>query len=513
MAFSIVAEFPLGTYRGHGSDGRLDPLPSPARLHAALLSAAGAGVRATPTAGGLEPTPADRAALTWLEAHLPDAIAAPTCVSNAGFAVAYRAEGFFGIRERRRVLAARQDPLGSVALAAPAAWVWEGEPPAEVAGALAGLCRDVSHLGSGESPVVLRVDDATPTHRLDREAGLFAGDGVEVEVPRPGRTAALERAFAASAGGRPSAKSDRIGGSEGAATSPVERTGLALARYVPLVERPPSAPWPTVVLLPVEEHLPPDVRVAWSVALHRALISRIGDGAPSIVTGRYEPGVPRPANRLAIQFIPSAIPAAPTIGTAGAFALLVPADADPADLAILDRAVRDLAEVRLGARRPIRLRHGRQVISGDAVWAPVPAGHVRYWVTATAAIPESRPPRGRSWTIGDAALLSVGLVLRDRFDRPARRADWYEALVSGVAGAGGVVLEAHKLNDDGRRYVHHVNLETAVQPYRAALELGSLVSDRTILAIGQSRHLGGGLLVPLDLPAGFPGFKADEPAP
>ena len=503
MPFAIVAEFPLGTYRGHRSDGGLDPLPSPARLHAALLSAAGQGPRADPIGDRLAPRATDRAALTWLETHAPDAISTPPSVQDDGLALAFRAEGFFGTRGKQRVLAARKDRAGSVALAAPMAWLWDDVPPPEVADTLAELCRDVSHLGTAESPVVLRVDAATPTHRLDPDASLFAGDGLEFEIPRPGRTAALERAYATLAGRTPSAAADEAHGTEKAQTSPVERSALTLVRYVALEAPPPVAPWPTVVLLPIDESLPADVRVAWSVALHRALISRIGDGAPTLVTGRYEPGVARPANRLAIQYVPSSIPAAPAFGTVGAFALLIP-DADPADLATLDRAVRDLGEVRLKPRRPVRLDHGIRIIDGDAFWAPVPGGHARVWVTATAAIPESRPVRGRSWTIGDAALLSVGLALRDRFDRPAKRTAWYEALVSGVAEAGAAVLEAHKLNSaDGRRFVHHVAPETAVQPYRAALRLGTLVGERTILAIGQSRHLGGGLLTPLDLPTAF----------
>ena len=184
-----------------------------------------------------------------------------------------------------------------------------------------------------------------------------------------------------------------------------------------------------------------------------------------------------------------------------------------ADLAILDRAVRGLDELRLGARRPIRLREDLQVFAGDRFWAPMPPGHRRIWVTAVAAIPESRPIRGRSWTIGDAALLSLGLVLRDRFPRPARRADWYAGLVGGVVASGAAVVEAHKLNDAGtRRWVHRVTAETAIQPYRAALRLGSLAGERTLLAIGQSRHLGGGLLVPLDLPADpFPEQQGDPP--
>ena len=500
MTFAIVAEFPLGTYRGHRPDGRVDPLPSPARLHAALLAAAGQGVRADAAGENLAPTAADRDALAWLEAHAPEAISSPPSVTDAGLAAAYRPEGFFGVREKRRVLASREDRLGSVALAAPVAWLWDESPPPDVAIALAELCRDVPYLGGAQSPVVLHVGDAVPTHRLDPDAGLFSGDGVEVEIPRPGRTIALERAHTEAIGRIPSLKDDHANRDEEAVIRPTERSALALARYVPLQGPPPAAPWRTVVLLPVDDHLAPEARVAWSVALHRALVGRIGDGAPALVTGRYEPGVARPANRLAIQYIPASIPAAPAMGTAGAFALLIPADADPADLAIVDRAVRGLAELRLGGRRPIRMDHAVEVLAGDTFWAPVPAGHVRTWVTGTAAIPESRPVRGRSWTIGDAALLSVGLVLRERFDRPVKRADWYGTLVAAVSGAGAAVLEAHKLNGgDSRQYVHRVTPETAVQPYRAAIRLGSLAGDRTILAIGQSRHLGGGLLTPLDL--------------
>jgi len=41
---------------------------------------------------------------------------------------------------------------------------------------------------------------------------------------------------------------------------------------------------------------------------------------------------------------------------------------------------------------------------------------------------------------------------------------------------------------------------SVVQPYRAEVMLGDLAGDRTMVAVGQSRHLGGGLLVPCDLP-------------
>ena len=47
-----------------------------------------------------------------------------------------------------------------------------------------------------------------------------------------------------------------------------------------------------------------------------------------------------------------------------------------------------------------------------------------------------------------------------------------------------------------------VNADAVVRPYTACLSLGSLAGPRTIAAIGQSRHLGGGLLIPFDVPEG-----------
>ena len=55
------------------------------------------------------------------------------------------------------------------------------------------------------------------------------------------------------------------------------------------------------------------------------------------------------------------------------------------------------------------------------------------------------------------------------------------------------------------RYAHKVNEHAVVRPYRAVLRLSGVAGDRVVQAIGQSRHLGGGLLVPRDVPAGRPG--------
>ena len=42
----ILARFPLGVYQGHKADGSPDAFPDPARLQAALLSAAAQGPHA-----------------------------------------------------------------------------------------------------------------------------------------------------------------------------------------------------------------------------------------------------------------------------------------------------------------------------------------------------------------------------------------------------------------------------------------------------------------------------------
>ena len=49
--------------------------------------------------------------------------------------------------------------------------------------------------------------------------------------------------------------------------------------------------------------------------------------------------------------------------------------------------------------------------------------------------------------------------------------------------------------------MHKVNEHAVVRPYRAVLRLTGVAGDRVVQAIGQSRHLGGGLLVPRDVPA------------
>lgn len=125
------------------------------------------------------------------------------------------------------------------------------------------------------------------------------------------------------------------------------------------------SPWRDVLVFLADDGtgriFTPERRVSWCVAFHRALVARIGDGAPAVVTGRYLEGRPRPANRLAIQYVPASVLAQSTVGEGldvpGAFLIMLPFDVSDDDEAVILRALAGMT--RLNHRRdeaPARLR-------------------------------------------------------------------------------------------------------------------------------------------------------------
>ncbi len=133
MPFAIVADLPLGTYHGAGRDGQPEPVPSVARLHAALLCAAGFGPRAVSTGpDSLDVREGDQAALRWLEENPPDSVAIPALQINIAYPVAYRDDGTI---KRSRASASikklAKSPGGGTAVAGWFAWIWTEPPPPE----------------------------------------------------------------------------------------------------------------------------------------------------------------------------------------------------------------------------------------------------------------------------------------------------------------------------------------------------------------------------------------------
>lgn len=521
MAFTITADLPLGTYRGAGADGRVEAVPAVSRLYSALLSAAGFGPRAIAAGEGmLGPCEADELALRWLEENPPDGVSVPTLHVNRGRAIAFRSDGT--IKKTKGSVSFKKLPKSpdtSVAVGGMFAWTWSARPPQTVVAALEALCADVAYLGTSESPVRLQIshdETPAPTHVLDTEAGLFARTGGhDVELPLTGRLAELRTAHRAGAA-VPSQAKDRWTTDEVSRSEIPTRTAVALARYAPTASPPADVPWPQVLLLSLDpwadnerpaarEVVPERERVRLAVNVHRALISAIGEGAPPLVTGIYPDqagAARRPANRLAIQVLEEAMPV-DLGGAPAAVALLVPQDADPTDLDVLAAAIASLRFVRGAGGRRYGIT-GVRAVSGATFWAPKPPGTMRLWATAPPAIPDTRGASGGSWTFAHAALLSLGYVWRDQLPPVAGRGDARQrATVDAVSVAGAAVVRAAPLRQsDVRPYVHKVNEHAVVRPYRAQLWLGDLCPDQVVQAIGQTRHLGGGLLVPVDLPAG-----------
>ncbi|WP_019927804.1 type I-U CRISPR-associated protein Csb2 [Nocardia sp. BMG111209] len=510
--FGIRARFPLGVYTGHRSDLTPDPFPDPARLHAALLNAAGQGSTAVVEGTELRPNDAAVAALSWLERNPPTGIRLPRTLPVASRPVtAYRAEGVVRKEQGRWVDKKVQRAYSDgVAVDGAFGWSWDGVvvPPA-VAEALAVLCADVSYLGEATSPVVLEVGEVEATEVLRRDLNAYQSGGHRVRAAVPGRGEALARAhLAARPAKSPSTAGDRHTTTDSPAPGPVPAEGLTELRYVPRVAEPPAAPWRHVLLIESDREVESENRLLWCVAMHQALIARIGYGAPPLITGKYENGVRPPVNRLAIQFLDRSVTAGHGLDSP-AFGLMLPGDVAAEDLLTLGGALRDLTGLRSPYGR-MRVSSTGRAIEATAFWpAPLP-GHRRLWRTHPAVLPETqRKRRGdRPWSLVDAALLSVGFVWRGEF--PGIDARNYRGLAEAVEAAGVKAFSPTLVTRETAKYAHKMPPGVPVQPYRATIDLGFLAGDRTIAAIGQTRHLGGGLLVPLDIPADAAALMFEE---
>lgn len=507
----IRAGFPLGTFLGHVDVGRVAPFPDTARLHAALLHAASKGSVAEERDGDLRPTSSALAALRWLEEHSPTAIAHPDTVATSGRpARSWRAEGVFESKKKpspRKMLKSQSD---AVAVGGSFGWEW-ADVPEDVFHLINAIAADVSCLGEADSPVVLRVaqdDEFMATHHRDKEQlGFPAPGGLAVRTPVRGRVDELEADYeAANPRKRPSFAADRPSwGQRPGSFAPADGSIRELS-YRP-VKRQGEGPWADVVVVESDGVAPrsfsdPHEAVRWSVAFHRALATTLGDSAPPLVTGIYPQGARQPANRVAIHVLPPNASAGPSL-TSAAYLVLIPAGATAPELAVLQRAIGELRTIHRsvnGVAERIRLG-GMGLVPADRFWRPPAAGMHRFWRPVPALVPEVRrqQTRARKWGLADAALLSVGYVFRERILASAAGSDRLSQ-VELVKQAGVAVHDTHPIRDSRvDRYAHKTREGITVQPYAALVDLGDLVDPRTLLALGQSRHLGGGLMYPEDL--------------
>ena len=501
-SLNIIARFPLGVYVGHKSDRRSDEFPDPARLHAALLNSATQGTHAIQGKHGLEPSESALVALKWLEKNPPDGIEKPTSLP------VFTGRQRFMHREVAQSAGGRkteQRPLSDgIALASHVGWHWDNVPD-DIAETLEQLCDDVPHLGESVSVAILERGSVNPNLHLDAQGSPLVSGGMMLRVPIDGRTDALIKTYRSNNPSKiPTKAADRPKKNEEPLNTPVTQECLGNVKYSREEPAVCDAPWSQIVLLEVAgEDLPPHQYVAICVALHRAIISAIGFGASSFITGKYDKAVDKiPANRLAFQYLPGQY--TQHLGLKGAaIAIMIPAAANTEDLSQLAKG---LAAVKQLYSRDFGRRHvyfSGISVQADAFWPKPRQGCVRLWKPLTAIVPETRPVKPkdgtRRWTLADSGLLSLAYVWRDRFNSEKKGEQRYLELRDQVKTQDAMVFKARTVNANPRKYAHRTHASVVTQPWRGLLSLGTLATDKTLVAIGQSRHLGGGLLVPHDV--------------
>lgn len=510
-SLSIIARFPLGVFQGHKQDGSSDLLPDNARLFSALVNAAGQGELAAEHNGQLRITPAVESALKWIEANPPTGLTIPrhTPVCDKGRPDAFPEQGT--AEKRGKVLGTKKAKAvrsTGTALAGAFGWTWK-DVPNNIARILEQLCQDVSCLGEADSPVVLTVESVEVTHQLNAEASQLNARGLAIRSPQIGRFNALEQAWnEAYPKKHPSSAQDKVKDNERALGSPVPAECLHTLYYLPIVQEPSVIPWPSAYLVPVSAPIQPAQAIAWCVAAHHWLTAMIHTTAPASITGRYAVSVRPPANRVGIQYLPARwlahLPTADQYPH-GALAFLLPRDLEARDAMLIKSQLQSPNKTIWHRNAQSKIFLGSaELIDLEYFWPPVPEGWVRAWTSPMGLVHETRrqseDPELGTWGFAQAALLSIAHLFRDQLPEVGRRDYWVQ--VRGAMDAGARVISTRRIaNSSINEYIHKVPQALGpVQPYTATIDLGLLTNNRTLLALGQSRHLGGGLLVPVDSP-------------
>ncbi len=505
-AMAISAEFPLGVYNGHSPDGEAESLPELARLFSALTNAAAQGVHGT----GVPDDPYSQSALEalqWLEQHPPTAMRVPPhmAVSDRTERIAYRKEGVFKKEGKSTVYKTTGRRLSDgTAFAGAVQWIWDEPPRRDIILTLDDLCADVPYLGETSSPVELSVTEPSkPTHVLDPKAGLSREPGeFRQSIVTPGRLAELDRAHAQITPNKPPTRAADKHNTSTMPGSPLpSREALTTGVYRPVSQPVPMVPWSQVLSVPVLTggNVADEAFVEISVALHQALVSKLGRDASPEITGHYPPGETPPANRVAIHFVPGDVPQLPFSDGRDRFLVLVPRDISSTGFSSLVAALNACTHV-VSASHRLRLAPDKmEVHPGDSFWNEVPAGCSRSWEASPGFVPERHTKQTGSVSAIDlAGSWSLANIMRDLTPDAS----------TGTPAARHAVLADYGVRVQGRAlrtlrpraFVHRTSRRNPVQPFRLSLSLGNLLPNQAIAAIGQSRHLGCGLLLPIDIP-------------
>ncbi len=493
---TLTASFPFSTYYGHRNDGSVEGYPSPARLHAALLSAAALG----PHSESGNPSDAALRALHWLEKHPPTGLFQPDTrdLDPSRKRRGYRDIGTFQGDLKKKV---EPRPVSDgVAISAPFGFVWD-EVPEDIRETLITLAEDVPYLGESHSVVVLFPGQIEPNLLLSPTANYFTPDAHSRTVPTEGRTDALIEAYEKQYGNKSTPKSQYRFTKTQAPKSEVPTEEYTVEAWYEKVEppMPDDAPWTIAYLFSLDKSVARHDRVALCTRMHKALIARLGYGAAPVITGKYSDTVQPPANRLAIQYLSSEL--SQLLGLLGPhLALFVPTGTPPSDLEQIRKAL-DISQLWTKTLGKITISFIGSTRSASHFWPTPKPGCLRLWETEMPIVPETRKIKtgSRQWTLGDSAMLSAGFVWRERFTVEGTKQEQYCSLRDQVETQGMRVLSTRLVTRRVQDYVHHTHHSVPVQPYHTTLDLGSLANPQAVVMLGQSRHLGSGLLKPIDV--------------
>lgn len=500
---SLRVRFPNGVYRGHLPDKSPELMPQPARLHAALLNSAGRGTRAERTdTGTLRPTPASIGALTWLENNPPQGIEVPThqWINPGSARFMYREVSSYNQKHRTEERAVSD----GVAVASHFGFLWENVP-VDVAETVEDLCEDIAYLGEAESIAVVEPGEVRPTLQLDTTSSPFAKGGIGLNCAHPGRTEFLVEQFEKLAKAK-NAKNEKPSRSELPISSPSLHAFVSPRRYAHIGPRRVTGPWTDVIFLGLPgEDVAVEHRVELAKATHRAIVAAIGFGASPMITGKYPKAFgPRPANHLAIHYLPR-LEASRFGYNHGVIALLVPRGAEEFDLSQLATGLKLVAANGLWSARIKRrnVKFDGNSCPAENFWPEVEKGKKRLWRSATPIVPDTRPVSrrrfGTEWTLADAGLLSIAFTWKDLLEFSGKHEQLYINGRNAASAHGARILRAKTVSSRPRQYAHTVPANVTVQAWNGIMDLGELCDARTVSAIGQSRHMGGGFLVPFDV--------------
>lgn len=486
-ALLVRVAFPRAAYSG-AELGTPEELPSPARIHAAFVAAAAGGPHARVEGRVLRAQDRHRTAVRWLEDHEPLGVAGPTLRSTSYGARRYRYRAAVGHANETDF-----EPFS--ALDGPVTYAWP-EPSEEVVEGLRELAPEITHVGRADGTAIVKVAlgafDLEAQDVLARAMGR--GPGRPLRVARTGRFDALASAhLQASKAGHHSSGTRSVQASDQPVPSAGEEATV-LRRFAPAVARGSwafSEAWRVELRGAVPRWaLRLDRRVAVAVAIHRAVVAAIAADVPAFVSGRDGDGPLRGPGHLAIHPVPASGGLSVILG--------LPSGVPEADRATLLDALGARPKVRLAART---VRLGTPAISPALPFWP---GEGALMVTAVPMVLDNAGgPRRGSWTLDDAVICSVGYALRGVLEEAGMEwgTGWsFRQALVGKLRDRGVRARARRVPRGAAQFAHRAPRDQLLVAVEALVNLGDLASTPGgLLALGRSRHLGGGLLAPVDV--------------